>query len=230
YSGTRGIAREVGLAGPIACVDGSHIVDVATDRELYVRAIEPASTAEVRAAVERHDLAAFLFAQDGIVHDEGGAPFAPYVSTWSDQIAVVERVTEHPFWDHERGVMAVVAIGLEAALMTAAREIRERAPDAAVVTFPVARLGGTCAMVVRAEGTTKGTAVRWLAGHYACSAAEVVVVGDWINDVPMFDAAGCSFVMKQAPEAVKRRATHELEADADAGGGVAEAIRRAFGV
>ena len=84
--------------------------------------------------------------------------------------------------------------------------------------------------MVRAAGPTKGTAVEWLARHHGCAAAEVVVVGDWINDVPMFRVAGRSFVMGQAPAAVKAHATDELEADVSEGGGIAEAIRRAWGL
>ncbi len=230
YSGTKRVARQVGLTGPIACVDGSHIVEVATDRDLFNRPIEAKSAAEVRSAIARHQLPSFLFAQDGIVHDADGSPFAGYVSTWSDQIAEVERVTDHPYWEHELGVMAVVSIGIEDRIAAAVAEIRASAPDAAVITFPVKALGGTSAMVIRAKDATKGTAIRWLARHHGCSLDEVVVVGDWINDVPMFEVAGCSFVMKQAPAAVKERATFELEADGATGGGVAEAIRRAFGV
>jgi hydroxymethylpyrimidine pyrophosphatase-like HAD family hydrolase len=57
----------------------------------------------------------------------------------------------------------------------------------------------------------------------------VVVVGDWLNDLPMFEVAGRSFAMGQAPEDVKRAATDRLKADGMRGGGIAEAIRRAFG-
>ena len=100
---------------------------------------------------------------------------------------------------------------------------------ARVATFPVPRIG-MFAMVIRAAGPTKGTAVEWLAKHHGCTAAEVVVVGDWVNDVPMFRVAGRSFVMGQAPAQVKAAATDELVADCIAGGGIAEAVRRAWGL
>jgi hydroxymethylpyrimidine pyrophosphatase-like HAD family hydrolase len=57
----------------------------------------------------------------------------------------------------------------------------------------------------------------------------VVVVGDWLNDVPMFKTAGRSFVMAQAPSAVKEAASDKLTAHAGQGGGIAEAIERAWG-
>ena len=39
YSGTRAIARSVGIDGPVGCVDGSHIVCVKGDRHLVSHAI-----------------------------------------------------------------------------------------------------------------------------------------------------------------------------------------------
>jgi hypothetical protein len=230
YSGSCAVAREVGIAGPIACVDGSHIVEVASDSARFYRSLTGADATALRGILERHDAASFLFAHDGIVHDAAGAPFVPYVRTWSTKIEAVERVITHAHWEHELGLMAVVSIGMEDQILSAVAQLGEELAGAAfVASFPIARVPGLHAMIVRAKGPTKGTAVEWLAAHHGCTPAEVVVVGDWLNDVPMFDTAGRSFAMGQAPEAVKARATDHLDADGHLGGGVAEAIRKAWG-
>jgi hydroxymethylpyrimidine pyrophosphatase-like HAD family hydrolase len=57
--------------------------------------------------------------------------------------------------------------------------------------------------------------------------ADVVAVGDWLNDVPMLQRAGQSFAMAQAPAEVRAAAKFQLEADIWTGGGVAEAAERA---
>lgn len=232
YSGTRDIARQIGVVGPIACVDGSHIVHTEGDTHLYSRTIFGADAALLRSVIARHATACFLFAQDSIVHDASGAPHVHYVRNWSSAIAEVERVLSHPYWEHDHGVLALVALGTELQITAAVEEIRSELGHVAfVVSFPVMRdhHESLFAMLVRAAGPTKGTAIAWLAEHHGCSPAEVVVVGDWFNDVPMFEVAGRSFVMGQAPESVKQAATDRLEADGMFGGGVAEAIRRAFG-
>lgn len=230
YSGTRPVAASLSLTGPIACVDGSQIVDLRDDRSLHRSAIVGADARTLRDVLARHTLARFLFAEDTIIHDPDGHPYAGYVRTWSPNIDVCARVTEHPSWEREHGVMAVVAVGDEPDVIGAAAELGERLGGAArVVTFPVQR-AGMWAMMVRAEGPTKGTAITWLASHHGCTVDEIVVVGDWINDVPMFEVAGRSFVMGQAPDHVKHAATDELAADCFSGGGVAEAIGRAFGI
>ena len=231
YSGSSDIARAVGIEGPIACVDGSQIVDTRTGREVFASSIQAETAVIVRDLLADHDATSFLFAQDLIVHDAAGEPFAHYVRTWSPRIEVVERVTEHPHWEHDRGVMAVVALGATDKILSIVSTLRDRLAHATfVVDFPVARLTGMHALVARAAGTTKGTAIEWLAEHHGCTAREVVVVGDWVNDVPMFQTAGRSFVMGQAPEHVKRTASDRLLADIHSGGGIAEAIREVWGL
>jgi Cof subfamily protein (haloacid dehalogenase superfamily) len=231
YSGSCSIARSIQLTGPIACVDGSHIVDLSDDTPLFYRTITGADATALRDTLARHNAASFLFAQDSIVHDATGEPFAAYVRTWSPNVAVVPRVSAHPFWEHELGLMAVVAVGTEHHITAACDELLQQLAHAAVVvSFPVSRIAGLFALLVRAVGPTKGTAVEWLAKHHECTTEEVVVVGDWLNDVPMFKTAGRSFAMKQAPLALKEVATDELSADGADGGGVAEAIARAWGV
>jgi Cof subfamily protein (haloacid dehalogenase superfamily) len=230
YSGTRETARRAAMAGPIACVDGSHIVDTRDDRGLYSRFLAGEDAASVRRILERHGAAGFLFAQDSIVHDTRGDRFVGYVRSWSPNVAKVEQVTTHPYWEHEEGVHAVVAVGTEVQIRGTVDELQATLPDATfVLSFAVRSLSGTHAMVVRAAGSTKGTAVEWLATHYGCAPSEVVAVGDWLNDVPMFKTAGRSFVMAQAPKVVKEAATDQLVAHTAQGGGIAEAIERAWG-
>jgi hydroxymethylpyrimidine pyrophosphatase-like HAD family hydrolase len=84
-------------------------------------------------------------------------------------------------------------------------------------------------MVARAAGGTKGTALEWIADHYGVSMSETVCVGDWLNDIAMLEAAGRSFAMGQAPAEVKAAATDVLDHTIEGGGGIAEAIDKAFG-
>lgn len=231
YSGSRDIARTLGIEGPIACVDGSQIVDTRGDEEVFCRAIGAETAVAVRDLLASHGAASFLFAQDLIVHDAQGEPFAHYVRTWSPKVEVVERVIDHPHWEHASGVMAVVALAATQTILSIVEAMRSRLADSMfVVDFPVARLPGMHAMVARASGATKGTALEWLARYHGCTPAEIVAVGDWVNDVPMFHTAGRSFVMGQAPEHVKRTASDRLLSDLHSGGGVAEAIREAWGI
>jgi hypothetical protein len=230
FSGTRAAADVIRALGPVACVDGSHIVEAATGRELMHASIAREDAERLREAIEAHHAACFVFAHDEIVFDDTGEDFLGYVRTWSTQVVKHHRSTQHPHWEHERGISELVCVGDEA-VIAAIGDAIDRTTGGRVQTasFPIRRPGadGRWGMVVRAAGFDKGTAVQWLAEHHGCGPENVVVVGDWLNDLPMFRVAGRSFAMGQAPEGVKRAATDELEATHETGGGILEAARRA---
>lgn len=97
------------------------------------------------------------------------------------------------------------------------------------MSFAVSACPGKYAVLVRAAGPSKGTALAELCQGIGCTVADAVAVGDWVNDVPMFEVAGRSFAMGGTPEHVRTKATDVLDAATGGGGGIAEAIKRAWG-
>jgi hydroxymethylpyrimidine pyrophosphatase-like HAD family hydrolase len=97
------------------------------------------------------------------------------------------------------------------------------------VSFEVAWIPGKHTVLVRAAGPNKGSALVELCAQAGCSVDDAVAVGDWVNDVPMLEVAGRSFAMGSAPDAVRSAASDVLDSASGAGGGIAEAIRRAWG-
>lgn len=230
YSGAKPSADLLGIEGPVGCADGSHIVEVKNTKTLLHRGIRGKAASRLRASLARNDLVAFLFAEDAIVHDERGAEYIPYVRTWSTDLRYAHRVTEHALWDSDDGMTAVVALGREANVGRTVADIqRDTTESMQVAMFPFRRDGEHWGMVARAAGGTKGTALEWIASHYGISISETVCVGDWHNDLAMMSTAGRSFAMGQAPDEVKAAATDVLERTIETGGGIAEAIERAFG-
>ncbi|AKU97226.1 Hydrolase (HAD superfamily) [Labilithrix luteola] len=230
YSGTKESAEILGIDGPVGCADGSHIVRVAGQKTLFHRGIRGRAANKLRESLERNDLVAFLFAEDAIVHDERGADYLPFVRTWSTDLRYAHRITEHALWDSKDGMTAVVALGHETSVGRTVADIqRDTTESMQVAMFPFRRDAEHWGMVARASGGTKATALEWIAKHYGVSVDETVCVGDWMNDLPMLGAAGRSFAMGQAPDEVKKAATDVLERTITTGGGIAEAIARAFG-
>ena len=236
FSGTRPSAELLGIDGPVGCADGSHVVQVKGQKTLLHHGIRGRAADRLRDSLERNDLVAFLFAEDAIVHDERGADYLPYVRTWSTDLRYAHRVTEHALWDSPDGMTAVVALGREANIGRTVADIqRDKSESMQVSMFPFrrdpdkSREASHWGMVARAAGGTKGTALAWMAAHYGITVEETVCVGDWLNDLPMLERGGRSFAMGQAPAEVKKAATDVLECGIDTGGGIAEAIERAFG-
>ncbi len=227
-SGAAGAAEACEIAGPIACVEGSHLVNVTTGATLAHHPMSPELTALLRSTFGAHGLASFVFEAAAIHHDVAGEPFASYVRTWSPNLRVVEEVLAEHVWDG--GPLAAVAIGDAESVAAAHAVLRAHAARLFSVSFPVGACPGKHAVLVRAAGPTKGTALAELCAAAGCTVADAVAVGDWVNDVPMFEVAGRSFVMGNAPDAVRAKASDVLVRPAGAGGGIAEAIRRAWDI
>jgi HAD superfamily hydrolase (TIGR01484 family) len=236
YSGTRSSATAAGIIGAVGCADGSHLVDTTDHTTLVHHGLREAHARTVREALARAGVTTFVFADDAIGHDARGTAFVAYVSTWSTDVRVSDDVFEHALWEASAGITAAVALGTRERIGEAAREIAgATSGHAFVVEFPVrtaagASSGDCWAVLVRAATVTKGTALRWIAEREGVALADTVCVGDWFNDVPMFEVAGRSFAMGQSPGEVKSKATDLLDATAATGGGVAEAVAKAFGI
>jgi hypothetical protein len=152
------------------------------------------------------------------------------LSTWSERTQQVNVLADLAEWQEPGATLAaLVALGTPTQIRGAEAFLKEHAGHLQSVVFEVGRAGysGTWGLVIRAAGVDKGTAIDWVAKHHGVTAAEVVAVGDWLNDIPMLRRAGRSFAMAQAPQEVKAAATDILKASAMTGGGLAEAAQRA---
>ena len=230
YAGTRDVARSLGLAGPICCVDGSAIVGVQGDRDLVSHPISHEVSAPLRSAIATSGTAAFVLGRNEILHDTRGTPFVSYLKAWSPHIRRVADLSESPHWTVEASLVGCIAVGTREQIDGLSRAIVGAAGDRVEsAAFPIRRdeFRGHWAMVTRATGATKGSGLQWIAAHHGVHMSDVVAVGDWLNDVSMFRVAGRSFAMAHAPEEVKAEATDHLRADVASGGGIAEAAERA---
>ena len=224
HSGATFAAQACRIDGAIGCVDGSHLVELTSGRTLVHHGMAEDLVAVVRDTLARHELTAFVFDATGIHHDHAGAPYADYVRTWSPNLRIVEQDVA---WQTDP--LGAVVVGEPHAVAAAHAALREHAARLYSVRFEVWTHPGKEAMIMRAAGATKGTALAELCRRAGISLAEAVAVGDWINDVPMFEVAGRSFAMGTAPDEVRAKATDVLSATAFDGGGIAEAIRQGWG-
>jgi len=223
HSGSVEAARACGIEGPIACVEGSHLVEVHTGKTLAHHPMPVAATALLRQVFAEHGLASFLFGADEIHHDAAGDAYAKYISTWSPNLQRVDELHDERW--HEP--LCAVAVGDPAPIAAAYAQLRDQ--EVFAVSFAISLFQGKHAILTRKQGPTKGTALAELCAGIGCTVADAVVVGDWVNDVPMFEVAGRSFAMGGASEHVRAKATDSLVRIAGSGGGIAEAIRRAWG-
>jgi Cof subfamily protein (haloacid dehalogenase superfamily) len=230
YSGTRQSAEAVGIRGPVACVDGNHVVHTGTDTTLVHHGLERDHALHLRAILARRGPASFLLSMSQIVHDESGSEFLPYMSKWSTDLRQAEWVPDDPSWDDDGAVTAVVSIGTEDQILSTRDDLVERVGDGMFLAVFQVSFGGHWALFARANHADKGTALAWLAHHHGCTLAETVCVGDWINDIPMLRVAGRSYAMPHAPPEVKSAASDVLPDSAAEQGAMTQVLSEAFGL
>jgi hydroxymethylpyrimidine pyrophosphatase-like HAD family hydrolase len=235
YSGVRELAQRLGIRGTVVCADGAELVDPLTHRVVAHRRIEGAASRFLWEQLAAHELALFVMAEERIRYDARGDGLAPYVRNWTQQMERVPSVLELPHGTGAPGLSLLVAVGRPEAVEPTVAALREdgrfevdsfdvrQAPGAP----PVDGLRG---LLAHAAGVDKGRAIADLAAQHGLGVDAVAAVGDWVNDIPMLRAAGRSFVMGGAEPAVTAAADEVLEARAWHGGGVAEAVRRVWGL
>jgi Cof subfamily protein (haloacid dehalogenase superfamily) len=204
-SRTHPIARDLGLDAPLVCADGGVIACGATERVLARRAIAVAEVERILGALIRHGASSFVFTHEAIHGCGRGHAYHPYVSGWSHQIATYDDVLSAEVW--RTGPVMVVGI----APREAAEEL-ERAFGAGGDEVEVMRFAGGGAEVFRfvSRGVSKGSGLDHVSRLVGVPRERVCVIGDWYNDLPMFEWAARSFAMPHAPDDVKRRASDVL--------------------
>jgi Cof subfamily protein (haloacid dehalogenase superfamily) len=212
------LAEQAGLSGPHVVHNGAEVR--ADGVPVHTWPLSADRVATLLEVCRRHDLYAELYVGDGyLVTDQRmvAAPHWALLGSLPDGVVGDEpppevlKATVLAFpGDDVEGVLA----DLRAAGLTPGPAQAPAVPD---VTF----------VNVTAEGADKGRAVAAAAAHLGCTLAEVVAVGDGLNDLSMLAVAGTAIAMGQSG-AVVREAAHIVVPELD-DDGVAHALRAAVG-
>ena len=204
-SRTHPVARELRLDAPLVCADGGVIACGATEQVLAHRAIEIGEVERILGAFIHHGASSFVFTHTAIHGCGRGHAYHPYVSGWSREITTHDDVVSAEVWR----VDPVMVVGIATAESAAALEADLAAANGAV---EVLRFAGGGAEVFRfvSRGVDKGSGLADVARRVGVAREQIAVVGDWYNDLPMFDWAPRSFAMPHAPDDVKQRASDVL--------------------
>lgn len=231
-TGTLPTARALGLQHPLVCADGSLIVDAVTGARLEQTAIAVSTANDVMNAFDTHSLVPFVLLHDALHCDDRGRPHAEYMRVWTTDVHFHADLSSEQAWRRDGEIAFTVGIGTEDSVGAVHARLRaDHAERLDVVSFKIRRgVIDRWALLTRPFGCSKGNALARLSTQLGIAHEHTAVVGDWHNDVPMFQWAKRSFVMGQAPESVRAAATDTLQATSTTGGGVAEAIERWLGV
>lgn len=220
-SRTHPTARRLKLAAPLICADGGVRACSVTERVLTQRPLSPEITQRVLTLLREAELSTFAFTHEAILSCERGVAYHPYVSGWSHRITTHADIRSACDTHLDVGAIMLVGMGEPAAVDAVREQLRELDTGLELFSF---ELGGAQVLRLMAAGTSKGAALLELAHELGVEREHVAVVGDWYNDLSMFEVAGHAYAMPHAPPEVMTLASHVLGAEAPRRGAIADAL------
>ena len=219
-------AHALGLRCPLVVADGAVLADAVDGRPLSQHLLGEGVVAGLTHAMGDHAVQPFWFLHDEIHGEHGPDAVAGYVRTWSPRLSLHPALKHSAAWERRHEVAIAIGVGSQQGVERTAQWLRDtHSSSVNLAAFPLDRTR-RWAVLVRDTASDKAQGLARLCAREGIAASEVAVVGDWINDVPMFQWAGRSFAMGHSPDEVSKHATEKLTARGREGGGVAEAIAR----
>ncbi|MGH3647932.1 MAG: HAD family hydrolase [Micromonosporaceae bacterium] len=205
----------------MVCSNGSLVYDVVAHRPVHQRFMDPGPALRALAAA-RPD--AGFAVEHGLVGYRYTAQFPrDFPSTFLDEVELTELGRSHTTRLSGR-VPGVPVPRSHSRCEVATSWIAEAGLDSALYSYEIGYSGW---VDVSAPGVNKASGVALLARDLGVAADEVLVIGDGSNDVSMFEWAGRSVAMGQAPPEV-RAAADEVTASVEEDG-VACVLEKWFG-
>lgn len=226
-TGAMPAARELSIKAPMVCAEGATILDPVTGAVLARQAMEGDHVEWFTHTATEHGLAPFWITHDEIHGEERGRTHVDYVGIWSPEVNLYDRLADSHAWEKRHEVTIAVALGDHDSVKSALERVQSEHPETLIAArFPIDARRLTWTLLVRSARHDKATGLADVARRLGLEASDVAVVGDWVNDIPMFRWAGRSFVMGQSPDHIAEHATDRLTATSATGGGVAEAVMK----
>ncbi len=207
--GMRYITEALKLTGPYGGFNGGRVMSPEGD-VLEEHLVPEAAARTALGLFVARGLTVFVFAgDDWLITDPDGAHVDHERRTVRFDPTVVDS-----FEPHLGHVLKMVGVSDDEPLLAAVEtELQTMLKGAAN-----AKRSQSYYLDLTAAEANKGAAVRMLARAQGVALEEVAVLGDMLNDVPMFEVAGFSVAMGNASDAVKNLAKASIAAGNDDGG------------
>ena len=211
-------ARELGLSeGLVVAFQGATVCDLATEKLLLDKGFGREDALRVLRLLEARDLHIHMYT----VYDL----YCNRADVWLEQYEKICGVKANVITDvplsataERKGlrVVKVLAVVAPSASADLCGKLQQELGERFFVTTSAPSL-----VEIMPADQTKGEAVKFLADYYKLSREQIAAIGDQWNDLPMIQAAGGKFTVKNGVPELKKYAKEVASNDED---GVAEAI------
>lgn len=215
------LAEEAGLEREHVTLNGSLVGRTPRDEPLFCGALGADLVARSRAHLPE-GATLYWLTRRGVVTEAGGLDRWEYLRSWTAgrhqrTLGSLDEVASEPVYHlHWVGPREVLE-GIAAELIS---------PELQSMLFQSAR-GPLCHLEMRAVGLDKASGLGHLGRHLGVTLGETLVVGDWLNDLEMIQAAGVGLAMANACPPVREVADGVLPLANDEEG-VADLLESVF--
>ncbi|MGE6554355.1 Cof-type HAD-IIB family hydrolase [Exiguobacterium artemiae] len=239
YLNAKELTDQAGITCPIIASNGARVLTV-DGEELSATTLTSEQAQQIYGIISQYEVFFEMFCDQGLVTAQGSTIDAAYdslkeMSQESDRAKDVLDFFHNRYYVNEDvkmidgfrsfirnqagQVFKFISFSFDQELMKKIWEEIEQKVDGIYVTS-----SGHDNIEVMALGADKGTAVKTLAKHLGVAIEEVAVIGDNLNDVPMFKVAGMAIAMGNGHDDAKAIA-HQVTKTNDENG-VGYAIRQ----
>jgi Cof subfamily protein (haloacid dehalogenase superfamily) len=216
--GVEPIARELDLfklGGYMLSYNGARIISCKTGEIIWERDIALSEIQKTIDFANKENLAFLSYDKQGVITD---SPDDPYVKmeAYNNSIPIkyVQNMKEAVLSPQPK----VMIVGKPASLALAQPKLQALLGETVLVSF-----SEPCFMEITASGVHKASSLSVLLKLLGKDRSELMVIGDGLNDIPMFDLAGFAVAMENSQAETKLHAhAHTASNDND---GVAQAIK-----
>lgn len=214
------IARELGISVPIILFNGSLVVDPQSLETLYQETLPHSLATRSIEIIHQEAETAFAYHQslsppDVFYQRASELPFIKaYIERGEAEGGYIRRVPDLINACASLSIIRILSWGQGEDILRVAERLRTQLVDEALVLADDYR--DTVLVEVYPRGVSKGKAIAQLAASFGIDQADVIAIGDGINDVEMLEYAGLGVAMGNAcPEAkqVANRVTARQEED-----------------
>lgn len=222
------LAEALGIDAPLVTASGALIKHPAEDhRTLHRAELTPEVLEATLAVIGRQGYEAVVYSDS---YHEGFDFYCPRTDVVQPELA--EYLRKNAGWERilpelmtrpPTGVFAGFAIGTREAMHELASALQAAVPGQLythVIRSPM--YAGYMCEISRA-GSTKWSGIRHLADEWGIADADIVAVGDDVNDIPMIEGAGLGIAMGNAVDELKEVADYIAPSHDD--DGLAEVVR-----
>jgi len=208
------IVNELGLDGLIVGCGGAFIYDIKTSLMIECHPLPKDDTAELIRLCRERDILLVLENMDYSEYEK----FVEEKESQDRAAKFNNRKVDDLMQVLDEGPIKAVIVGDPEAIHAALAEV-----ERVKLPFNIAISGPTSADIL-AGGVNKGSGLKSLARIRNIPMERIAVIGDWLNDLDMFNASHFSIAMGNAPEELKAKA--DLVAPTNDEGGVAWALEQ----